>query len=75
MTKEMRPSHRVDILTDALLHYARKSSRNLSKLFFRSNIILIILFSEKLLPLRFKRAESAKVEADKKLIDLRTTSL
>ena len=29
MTKEMRPAHRVDVLTDALLHYARKSSENL----------------------------------------------
>jgi len=24
MTKEMRPSHRVDVLTDALLYYCRK---------------------------------------------------
>ena len=24
MTKEMRPSHRVDVLTDALLHYSRQ---------------------------------------------------
>ena len=29
MTKEMRPSHRVDVLTDALLHYSRKSSNRL----------------------------------------------
>ena len=25
MTKEMRPSHRIDVLTNALLHYIRKS--------------------------------------------------
>ena len=24
MTKEMRPSHRVDILTDAIVYYAKK---------------------------------------------------
>lgn len=31
MTKEMRPAHRTDILTDALLHYSRLSSQNLSE--------------------------------------------
>ncbi len=30
MTKEMRPSHRIDILSDALLHYGRQSASNLS---------------------------------------------
>lgn len=25
MTKEMRPSHRMDVLTDALLHYAKRT--------------------------------------------------
>ena len=29
MTKEMRPNHRVDVLTDALLFYARKRSASL----------------------------------------------
>ena len=29
MTKEMRPSHRIDILTDALRYYGRKSARNI----------------------------------------------
>ncbi|CAI8020679.1 hypothetical protein GBAR_LOCUS12350 [Geodia barretti] len=32
MTKEMRPSHRIDVLTDALLHYARRTARNMSML-------------------------------------------
>ena len=31
MTKEMRPSHRIDVLTDALLYYAKKSKENLGK--------------------------------------------
>lgn len=30
MTKEMRPAHRVDVLTDGLLHYCRLASFNLS---------------------------------------------
>ena len=31
MTKEMRPSHRIDVLTDALLHFARLSVISLGK--------------------------------------------
>ena len=29
MTKEMRPSHRVDILTDAILYYHQKGIDNI----------------------------------------------
>ena len=29
MTREMRPSHRIDILTDAALHYGRHSAKKL----------------------------------------------
>ena len=29
MTKEMRPSHHIDILTDALLHYRQKTSEKI----------------------------------------------
>jgi len=32
MTKEMRPSHQIDILTDALLYYAKFAASNLSML-------------------------------------------
>ena len=32
MTKEMRPSHRIDVLCDALLQYARKSANRLCML-------------------------------------------
>ena len=32
MTKEMRPSHRIDVLTDAILYYAKKAVSNLGKL-------------------------------------------
>lgn len=31
MTKEMRPSHRIDVLTDALLHYAQQAIKRLCK--------------------------------------------
>ena len=29
MTKEMRPSHRVDVLSDALRHYRRKTTEKI----------------------------------------------
>lgn len=31
MTKEMRPSHRIDVLSDAIFFYAKKSISNLGK--------------------------------------------
>lgn len=34
MTKEMRPNHRVDVLTDALLFYAKKRSASLGRLLY-----------------------------------------
>ena len=40
MTKEMRPSHRVDVLTDALLHCARKAATNLGFTFINLPLIL-----------------------------------
>ena len=30
MTKEMQPSHRIDVLTDALLYYSKRSAKNIS---------------------------------------------
>ncbi len=33
-TKEMRPSHRIDVLTDALLHYSKTSAQRLGKFLY-----------------------------------------
>ncbi len=33
MTKEMRPSHRVDVLIDALLRYSEHSAQKIGELF------------------------------------------
>ena len=38
MTKEMHPSHRIDVLSDALTYYCQKSARNLCTF----NIYLVI---------------------------------
>lgn len=42
MTKEMRPSHRVDILTDALLYYGKRSAKNLSMFTYTIRWVCII---------------------------------
>ena len=36
MTKDMCPSHRIDVLTDALLYYSKLASDNLSKCCLRT---------------------------------------
>ena len=33
MTKEMRPSHRIDVLTHAILHYAEKTTAKIRYVF------------------------------------------
>ncbi|XP_033101211.1 uncharacterized protein LOC117104472 [Anneissia japonica] len=44
ITKEMTPSHRVDLLTDALLHYAKRKERNIGK---HSKAVSILKNTEK----------------------------
>ncbi len=48
MTKEMRPSHRIDVLTDAILYYAEKLSQIWVSctVWFELVIILLALFRE-----------------------------
>ena len=41
MTKEMRPSHRIDVLTDALVYYAQKSISSIG--WFGVDIYIIII--------------------------------
>ncbi len=41
MTKEMRPSHRVDVLTDALLYYSNQSVKRLRQ----SHITMLIMIN------------------------------
>ena len=40
ITKEMRPAHRMDVLTDALLHFGRLTVASLSKQFFKLNCMV-----------------------------------
>ena len=32
MTKEMRPAHRIDVLSHAVLHYGRYAAENIGKI-------------------------------------------
>ncbi|XP_033108953.1 uncharacterized protein LOC117110364, partial [Anneissia japonica] len=49
ITKEMTPSHRVDLLTDALLHYAKRKERNIGKVLVQkhSKAVSILKNTEK----------------------------
>ena len=65
MTKEMRPSHRIDILSDALLHYASNSARNLRmyKQFLFLLFTTAIISTDKLLVERMARAKDVQVKS------------
>lgn len=73
MTKEMRPSHRVDIITHALLHYGHKTKQKLGRYIYGNNkLIFYILFfslsyAAKLLVQRWKRAQDTFALADQSL--------
>lgn len=82
MSKEMRPSHRLDILCDALNHYCRKSCDHLGKLFiyhvytytYSSNIqytyICMYLLLGKLLRQRMDKATEIQKNSKKALEEL-----
>ena len=42
MTKEMRPAHRIDVLTHALLHYGRCATENIGILPLLHDFCLLI---------------------------------
>ena len=72
MTKEMRPAHRVDVLTDALLYYSQLASQNLSKTIHVCT--LDYCFLENLLPKRFKRALCVWTDAGSEIDKLVSSS-
>ena len=68
MTKEMRPSHRVDVLSHALMYYGLKTKQKLRKLYHLATSIIYTIFhhdtmhvntSATLLVLRWKRAKNS----------------
>ena len=71
MTKEMRPSHRVDILTDALLYYGALSKKKLGLLngSYRC-ILLVATVAAKLLLVRWERAKRSLQIAEAALQEL-----
>ncbi len=77
MTKEMRPSHRIDVLSDALRYCARKSARNVcmfnpSNLHVESSLWLTWSHDHsnptgQLLTRRYRHAQNLQKEAASKL--------
>ncbi len=68
MTKEMRPAHRVDVLTDALHYHARKSAGGLGTLNSYSDCITVHTYTVgKRLLKRMKHALKVQEEATDKL--------
>ena len=45
MTKEMRPSHRIDVLTDALMYFAQKADASLGKSYILCKNAFATLFA------------------------------
>ena len=78
MTKEMRPSHRVDVLTDSLLYYSKLASDNLSESYLTVCIVCYSLnyfhVPENLLPKRYKRALCVAADSQSELQKLLTSS-
>lgn len=73
MTKEMRPTHRIDVLSDALHYYGRKSAGNIS-MFIPSNLLAYSISTSintgQLLTKRLCHAQKMGDEAAQKLKDL-----
>ena len=65
MTKEMRPSHRLDILSDALQYYSNKVFDGLCEYSLYVGLFMETkhLFTDKSLPLRISRALAWKKDA------------
>ena len=77
MTKEMRPSHRIDVLTDSLVYYAQKSISNIGWSRNSKNTILqyvYIYYVDTILVKRLQRAQKVEGESFTKLQELMTSS-
>lgn len=75
MTKEMHPSHQIDVLSDGLSYYCQKSARNLGRFLIKHthhHVILIKL--GKLLPKRLLNAQKVGQESTSQLQELMDSS-
>ena len=73
MTKEMHPSHRINVLSDALVHYGQKSAKNLC-MNLRLSVSLFHFILDKLLPKRLEHARKLKKDSAKELQQLLDSS-
>lgn len=76
MTKEMRPSHRIDVLTDALTYYAQKTISNIGWFQYTSLAYRMQLHhncTDSILVKRIQRAQKVEGESSMKLQELMTS--
>ena len=74
MTKEMRPSHRVDVLVDALLLYSRHSAHKLGTFGAEFSSKFIFIYTATLLPSRMTKALKIQEKSRHELEVLMTAS-
>jgi hypothetical protein len=72
MTKEMRPSHRIDVLTGALVYYGIRTKAKLGTLahLFYLVLTMLCMYIASLLCVRLERALKAKLIAEESLHQL-----
>ena len=72
MTKEMRPSHRIDVLSHALLYYGSMTKKKLRELEFPISlrVMLLLLHLASLLVDRWKRADRMNTIARQTFLSL-----
>ena len=71
MTKEMNPSHRIDVLTHSLLYYSQQKIRNLGEINYKALVFIVnvkICCEGSHLCERLKRAERINMIASSELV-------
>ena len=71
MTKEMNPSHRIDVLTHSLLYYSQQKIRNLGEINYKALVFIVnvkIYCEGSHLCEQLKRAERINMIASSKLV-------
>lgn len=76
MTREMRPAHRIDVLTDAVLHFARATTGRLSTCMCIMQLVgnTYSVTLETLLPERLLKAQNLLSECQERLSELMNNS-
>ena len=76
MTREMRPAHRIDVLTDAVLHFARATYYSKIKYVYMLMCMIMfnLIYAETLLPERLLKVQKSLSECQEQLSELMNNS-